>query len=698
MPDSKRKTRKFYHNGWRLSWFQILITMKKENKAELAIPSRQTRIFCTALRLLLPGLMVLSTLATPGFAEEEKTHHPLDALTTQEYWTVHDILRESRNWTDKTLVASLLLHEPPKDKVLTWKTGDSIPREADVILEDQGKTIEVRVNISEHKLEFWKDVSGVQAPITQTELDTMSDVVIRDPRVVAALRSRGITDFSSVRCEPIPLTFRVFPEQADHRIGYGDCMDSHGVYHPWGRIVEGLYVVTDVANQKVLSVIDRGAVPFPKGDINFEEAAATPRPGTQPLLVTQPLGSGYKIENGEVVWQNWHFRFRLDPRVGAVVNLVRYQDGEKLRSVMYEGGLSEMYVPYMHPDPGWNWRAFLDAGEFLLGGLIKPLGADDCPAHAQFFTGVVPSDRGTPVLEPQLACLFEHATDSPAWRHLENGLISARPSRELVLRTAAVAGNYDYLLDWIFQQDGTIRVAVGATGIVETMGVKEASLPPMKEGASGLANGTLVAPNLLAVNHDHFFSYRLDLDVDGPNNSFMVDHLVPEQISGQARKNIWGVDSWIAKTEKDGIIDIDLHRPGMWLFVNPLHPGSLGYPSAYEVMPGQVTVSITSPDDPAQAEGAFSEHQMWVTPYNPDEIYAAGTYVTRNKEIDGLPIWTQANRPIENTDIVGWYTLGFHHVVRLEDWPIMPTLWHEFLIRPVNFFDQNPVLTLPHQP
>jgi primary-amine oxidase len=63
--------------------------------------------------------------------------------------------------------------------------------------------------------------------------------------------------------------------------------------------------------------------------VTLEEAPAVPREGTKPLLVTQPMGASYKIENGEISWQNWHFRFRLDSRVGAVVNLVRYQDGSR---------------------------------------------------------------------------------------------------------------------------------------------------------------------------------------------------------------------------------------------------------------------------------------------------------------------------------------------------------------------------------
>ncbi len=649
-----------------------------------------------SVRAFLRLNVALLSLAVSTFAQTKVTH-PLDALTTDEYWTVHDVLHASEHWSDKTLVASLLLHEPDKKDVLAWKPGDAIRREADVILESEGKTIEGRVDITGHKLESWKEVAGVQAPITQSELDTMNDVVKKDPRVIAALKTRGVVNLASVRCDMIPLTFTIFPEQANHRVGYGNCTDGHGVYHSWGRAVEGLYVVVDMTEEKILNVIDHGPLPMPKGDMNFEQAEALPREGTKPLVVTQPLGPSYVIDNGEILWQNWRFRFRLDARVGPVINLVRYQDGDRLRSVMYEGSLSEMYVPYMDPDLGWSSRAFLDAGEFLLGGLIKPVGPGDCPAHAEYFSGIVPSDKGTPVLEKQLACMFEHNTDGPAWRHFEDGLTSVRPSRELVLRTSAVAGNYDYLLDWIFQQDGTIRVAVGATGIVETKAVKETTAShAAHEGA--LEHGTMVAPNLVAVNHDHYFSYRLDLDVDGTENSFMVDRLVPETISGQGRKSIWAAQSSTAKNEKDGILDIDLRKPGMWHFVNPTRLGPTGYPSGYEIMPGPTAVSFVSSSDPAQQRGAFSEHQMWVTPYNPDELYAAGVYVTRNKEIDGLPTWTQANRSIENKDIVGWYTLGFHHVVRLEDWPIMPVLWHDFLIRPVNFFDKNPVLTLPNQP
>jgi primary-amine oxidase len=36
-----------------------------------------------------------------------------------------------------------------------------------------------------------------------------------------------------------------------------------------------------------------------------------------------------------------------------------------------------------------------------------------------------------------------------------------------------------------------------------------------------------------------------------------------------------------------------------------------------------------------------------------------------------------------------------HHVPRAEDWPVMPTAWHEFEIQPFDFFARNPALDLP---
>jgi primary-amine oxidase len=651
--------------------------------------------------LAFAALAILFPLLLPG--QNTPPQHPLEALKTHEYWLVYDVLRDSGKMQEGTVTHSVLLHEPAKDKVLAWKPGDAIFREADVILLHKGVTIEALVDIAGHKLESWKERKDVQAPVLVSEFHDLDEVIKKDPRVVEALKKRGFIDLAPIQCFADPFGYFALPELEGHRIMMGGCADTHGVYYSWSRSIEGLQIKVDATEKKVLQIVDEGITAVSQAPANYMDMVTAPRVGTTPIGVSQPLGPSFQIKGSEISWQNWRFRFRLDQRLGAIINLAGIQDGDRFRSVLYEGSMSELYVPYMDPALNWANRVFIDAGEFYATGhVLKPLQQEiDCPSNAIYFDGLASEEHGFPVIQSHLACLFESYSGEPAWRHFEEHQLSGSGARVLVLRTAAVIGNYDYVLDWRFERDGNLRVAVGATGIIETKPVKAKNAS--EDSGHGMAGapdefGHFVAENTIGVNHDHFFCYRLDVDVDGVNNSFMSMRLVKRQLNNPMRKSIWAAESAVAKTEKDAMMDIHLEHPAMWHFINPTVKGPLGYPTGYELMPGSTAISLLDPDDGPQKVGAFSTHQLWVTPYKLEERYAAGVYPIESKGDDGLSTWTKANRSIENTDIVAWYTLGFHHVPRAEDWPVMPVMWHDFVLRPFDFFPQSPVITLPAAP
>jgi primary-amine oxidase len=100
-------------------------------------------------------------------------------------------------------------------------------------------------------------------------------------------------------------------------------------------------------------------------------------------------------------------------------------------------------------------------------------------------------------------------------------VVESRARRDLVLQMIMGAGNYDHLFDWVFRQDGAIRVNLAATGIDQ---MKAVAPRDAVADASGDADsyGSFVAPHLVAVNHSHIINFRLDFDVDGQANSLQV--------------------------------------------------------------------------------------------------------------------------------------------------------------------------------
>ncbi len=260
------------------------------------------------------------------------------------------------------------------------------------------------------------------------------------------------------------------------------------------------------------------------------------------------------------------------------------------------------------------------------------------------------------------------------------------------MRSAAVLGNYDYVFDWMFQQDGAIRVAVGATGIVEAKPVAS----PFAGGGDDDRYGRYVDKNIVAVNHDHYFNFRLDLDIDGPTNRFVVDRLVPRRLPEEnPRRSIWVQQPFYPETESQAKLNINLRQPALWRVLSDSSVNAVGYPTSYQLSWGKTAETLLSEDDYPRGRAKFIDHHLWVTPYNENERYASGEYSTLSEPGMGLPAWTAADRGIQETDIVLWHTIGMHHLVRAEDWPVMPVLWHSFELRPFDFFDRNPALDLP---
>ena len=648
-----------------------------------------------------PLATALAALVAVTSAQAQTSAHPLDGLSPSEYWAVYEVLHASGKLDSTAKLLYVGLNEPPKAEVLAWKAGQPFRREAFVHLVQSKQGHEAVVDLAGRKVLAWRDTPGRQYMAHEAESQAISELMLARPDVQAALAKRGIKDLTHVFCFPANHGYLDSPEERGHRLARVACQDGRGSVSGWGSPIEGLQAVADLQEQKIVRVTDTGVRPR-AGLIgeHHDEAIGPARKPLLPLVVSEPLGHNYTVDGGQVSWDNWRFHFRVDARRGLVLSQVGYVDGGRQRSILYQASLSELFVPYMDPAEPWNYQGFYDLGTYpaQFSGIASRLDEGrDCPANATYFDTWVVGDHGGPKETQRAACLFERQGTEPAWRHdRDEGVTESRVRRDLVLRMIMNAGNYDYLFDWVFMQDGTIKVNVGATGMDQVKGALARSAAEQGASRDDLY-GRFIAPYLVGVNHTHLFSFRLDFDVDGPANSLMVDRLETERLpAANPRRSLWHVNTLEARTESDAKRHSPMNAPELWRIVNPSVKGAYGDPVGYMIA-GHGVMSLLAPDDMMRRRAGFTDYNLWVTPQSADELYAAGNYPTVGPAGQGLPDWTRANRPIANTDLVAWYTLGFHHVPRPEDWPMMPMEIHGFELKPVGFFNRNPAIDLPRQ-
>ena len=614
--------------------------------------------------------------------------HPLDPLDASEIKAAVGILRRERPVTPVARFVSVTLHEPAKDQIEGGAAA--VPREAFVVLlePEQHAIYEAVVSLTTGSVSSWRAVPDARGPVTLPEFDECERVTRADPRVRAGLARRGITAVEQVQVEAWGIGTFTAAQDAGRRVVwtllfYRERPDDN----PYAKPIHGLHAIVDLDEMTVVRVEDSGAVPLPPGSGAYAADRVGPlRDDLRPLEIVQPQGPSFDIRGWEVRWQRWRLRLGFTAREGLVLHTIGYEDQGRVRPVIWRASVAELFIPYADPRPFQGWRNAFDIGEYGIGSLANSLELGcDCLGEIRYLDVNLADENGKPYTIRQAICL--HEEDSGLlWKHFDATLqtTETRRSRRLVISFIITVGNYEYAIYWYFYQDASIEFEVKLTGILLT-----SALAPGETSDFG----TVVAPQTLAAHHQHFLCARLDMAVDGPRNTvYEVNTEAVPPGPGNPLGNAFRPVQRPLRRESEAQRVIDPLRGRHWLVANPGHRSDLGHEPGYKLIPGSNVLAFSHPDAPVTQRAAFATRQLWVTPYRPDERYPAGDYPNQHPGGAGLPAWTKADRAIENTDIVLWYTLGAHHLTRPEDWPVMPADRAGFTLKPAGFFDRNPAL------
>uniref|UniRef100_UPI001BD10AA8 primary-amine oxidase n=1 Tax=Klebsiella michiganensis TaxID=1134687 RepID=UPI001BD10AA8 len=631
----------------------------------------------------------------------EKRPHPLNSLSAAEISAAVAIVKAAADFKPNTRFTEISLREPDKKAVWDFAlsgTPVNAPRAADVIMLDGKHVIEAVVDLQNKKVLSWTPIKDAHGMVLLDDFASVQNIINASSEFAEVLKKHGIDDPSKVITTPLTVGYFDGKDglKQDARllkvVSYLDVGDGNYWAHP----IENLVAVVDLEQKKIIKIEEGPTIPVPMAARPYDGRDRV-APKVKPLDIIEPEGKNYTITGDMIHWQNWDFHLRMNSRVGPILSTVTYNDNGKKRQVMYEGSLGGMIVPYGDPDVGWYFKAYLDSGDYGMGTLTSPIvRGKDAPSNAVLLDETIADYTGTPTTIPRAIAIFERYA-GPEYKHQEMGKPNVSTERrELVVRWISTVGNYDYIFDWVFHENGTIGIDAGATGIEAVKGVQAKTMhdPSAKEDTR---YGTLIDHNIVGTTHQHIYNFRLDLDVDGENNTLVaMDPEVKPNTAGGPRTSTMQINQYTIDSEQKAAQKFD---PGtIRLLSNTTKENRMGNPVSYQIIPYAggthpvATGAKFAPDEWIYHRLSFMDKQLWVTRYHPTERFPEGKYPNRSIHDTGLGQYAKDDESLDNHDDVVWITTGTTHVARAEEWPIMPTEWAHALLKPWNFFDETPTL------
>jgi primary-amine oxidase len=621
--------------------------------------------------------------------------HPLEPLAADEFRSTAAILRRDRGLDESWRFASIELNEPPKAQVRSWRPDDPVPRTALAVLWNRAdnQTWEAVVDLAGDRVVSWTHMPHVTPNFTVDESHEVDEAMRAHPAVIAALAERGIKDMSLVMIEVWTYGRAVMPEKyADRRLGWCDVWyRATPEGNPYAHPVSGLKVVVDLNTLELVELEndhDHGQ-PEVSG-----EYVPGPWPGVQrgdltPLHITQPEGTSFTLDGTELRWQNWTMRLGFNYREGPVIYQVAYDDHGTVRDIAYRMSFAEMVVPYRDSSFDHYRRTAFDVGEWGLGFMTTSLELGcDCLGEIVYVDAVLHDTRGEPYTIKNAICLHEE-DNAVLWKHVDPVTgAEVRRMRRMVVSCHVTVANYEYLVYWRFYQDGNIECEVRASGLMVTT--------PFGADAQAPQTGTVVDERTYAPFHQHFLVARLDLDIDGDDNTVQEVDSAALPITAD---NPHGLDlvtvGTPVRSEAESARDYNWETQRFWKVVNPNKTNALGANTAYKLAPSASIPPLMDPEVPQYLRAPVIGHTLWVTRQHDDERWPCGEYPTQSTLDNGMTRWISDDEPLENTDVVLWYVFGIHHITRVEEWPVMPVDTVSFWLKPFGFFDQNPSIDVP---
>lgn len=634
-----------------------------------------------------------------------------DQLSIEEIAYAARLIREYAKPNDLKFNC-ITLREPPKAEYAAFRDGQ-VPCPdrrafAIVIEKDKNTVVETIVNLGKSLVEDWKPVSDVAPTLTLEDLGICERVCREDPSVIEACREIGITDMSRVMLDAWAIGFDSrwgFERRLQQALAYYRTSELDNHYaHPLD-----FTVVIDTETEEVLAVdirrVNGERIPVPLRDHNYLPqfiGDGYVHDHLKPIDITQPEGVSFTMHGNELSWAGYKMHIGFNYREGIVLSDVRIHDmyEQRERALFNRISVVEMVVPYGNPNNPHQRKHAFDVGEYGTGLMTNSLKLGcDCKGAIHYLDAVLSTADGSPALIQNAVCIHEE-DNGLLYKHTDyrDGTVISARDRRLIISQIITAANYEYCFYHIFTLDGTYKLEIKLTGMLNTY--------PLHSSESAAPFGTEVAPGIDAHNHQHIFSLRVDPAVDGNRNTVIENDAMPSEHPIGSAQNPFGnafyCKSTPLRTAGDAARDYCHGTSRGWTIANP-HSinSSAGKPVGYKIINNSCPRLLAQPGSMVHGRAAFARHALWVLPYRDYELFPAGDYVCQSTGEPGHPYnstivdWAARDENIEDTDIVCYVQFGLTHFPRTEDFPVMPAEPVGVMLRASNFFRQNPALWVP---